>query len=255
MSFFQYNLNIFHFLSKIEINAPEINYFLGYSKLAHSLTRYFQEDFNMAKKAQDKISNPIFTRSITFETDHAQKCHERYFEKASQALFSIEVVLNVISKQNENIDINEVFNLCHSYIKNTDKELNAVIEQINELLRKDKNNIEDITKTLTYSNQKSYKVEISSPKQIQLLNLISKLDSLIQLIDIAWMSGILDSGQRVESIYQWRRQVNAACTRIVTLEKNVRIKMNKNTDNNDNDDNSSKNEEESSSTTISTQGD
>lgn len=179
----------------------------------------------MIMNQKTKNSNPVFTRIVTFKTDHAQKCYDRIFNRAAKSLFAIEVIFNIMSKQNKNINIDEIFSLSNSYINNTDKELNTVIKKINELLIKENNNVEEILKTLKYTNEKSYEVIVSSPKQIELLNLISKLDGFIQLIDIAWMSGILDSIQRAESVYQWRKKINGIGSRIIALEKNIRNTM------------------------------
>ena len=178
-----------------------------------------------------KFSNPTITKNVTLKTSNAQKTFERTFFRASLSLFTIEVVLNVISKQNKDINIEEIFSLTDSYIKNTDEELDEAINQINALLKTNQNDLSNIINTLEYSKEKTYKVKISSPKQISYLNLIKKFDNFLQLIDIAWMGTVLDASQRTESTFQWRRKVQRISSQIITLERKVKTKVRRKDDN------------------------
>ncbi|MFC1380862.1 MAG: hypothetical protein G8D84_19315 [gamma proteobacterium symbiont of Clathrolucina costata] len=140
----------------------------------------------------------------------------RSFEKLKQSLFSLSVILRIISDNETEIEkidayIDEQFAAVETDIAAEQARLKKVLAD---------NGIEDLA---NYSKPESYEVEIDSPRANTFLRLNSQLDNLMLLIDTAWLCGEFDDKQKKNATFQWQQRLIKLAGRIIALEKRARV--------------------------------
>lgn len=160
-------------------------------------------------------SRPIFKQLLKVNSLQAQRVIERSFDRVSNALFSIEVILRIIGEQEE---IDQVESLILGHISKVSEDLDKATSQLNKLMQDN-----GIDMMPGYTNPNEYTIEINSPQVAQFAHLIRKLDTLMGIIDTLWLNTVLTSKQRTDATYQWQQRLIKLAGRIIGIEKRARI--------------------------------
>ena len=161
-------------------------------------------------------SRAIIQRTVEFNSLQAQRVMHRSFEKLKQSLFSLSVILRIISDNETEIEkidayIDEQFVSAEEDLATEQARLRKVLED---------NGIEDLA---GYSKPETYEIELDSPRANTFLRLIAQLDNLMLLIDTAWLCGEFDDKQKKNATFQWQQRLIKLSGRIIALEKRARL--------------------------------
>lgn len=165
-------------------------------------------------------SRAIIQRSIEFNSLQAQRVMHRSFEKLKQSLFSLSVILRIISDNETEIEkidayIDDQFISVEEELATEQSRLRKVLED---------NGIEDLA---GYSKPEQYNIDLDSPRANTFLRLIAQLDNLMLLIDTAWLCGEFDDKQKKNATFQWQQRLIKLAARIIALEKRARMAASK----------------------------
>lgn len=161
-------------------------------------------------------SRAIIQRTVEFNSLQAQRVMHRSFEKLKQSLFSLSVILRIISDNETEIEkidayIDEQFASAEEDFATEQARLRKVLED---------NGVEDLA---GYSRPETYKIELDSPRANTFLRLIALLDNLMLFIDTAWLCGEFDDKQKKNATFQWQQRLIKLAGRIIALEKRARV--------------------------------
>ena len=160
-------------------------------------------------------SRPVFKQVLKVNSLQAQRVMERSFERVSNSLFSIDVILRIIGEQDE---IDQVETVILEHIAKVSEDLDKATAQLNKLM--EDNGIDMMP---GYTNPTEYTIEINSPQVAQFAHLIRKLDTLMGIVDTLWLNTVLTSKQRTDATYQWQQRLIKLAGRIIGIEKRARI--------------------------------
>ncbi|MFC6674299.1 hypothetical protein [Marinobacterium aestuariivivens] len=160
-------------------------------------------------------SRPVFRQKLTVNSLQAQRVMERSFDRVSNALFSLDVILRIIGDQTE---INQVEEIVQGHIERVAEDMAKAMEQLKKVMSD--NGIEAVP---GYSAPTEYSIEITSPQIAQIARLIRNLDELMSLVDTLWLNSILSSQQRSDATYEWQQRLIKLAGRIIGMEKRARI--------------------------------
>ncbi|MGM8631968.1 hypothetical protein ACS6JE_19865 [Enterobacter hormaechei subsp. steigerwaltii] len=144
-------------------------------------------------------SRPVFKQVLKVNSLQAQRVMERSFERVSNSLFSIDVILRIIGEQEE---IDQVETVILEHISKVSEDLDKATAQLNKLM--EDNGIDMMP---GYTNPNEYTIEINSPQVAQFAHLIRKLDTLMGIVDTLWLNTVLTSKQRTDATYQWQQRL------------------------------------------------
>jgi hypothetical protein len=161
------------------------------------------------------LSRPVFKRVLKVNSLQAQRVVERSFQRVSDSLFSIDVILRIIGEQDE---IDQVESIIQEHIEKVSVDLDTATNQLQKLM--EDNGIEGAPE---YTSPNKYDIEINSPQVAQFAHLVRKLDNLMLLVDTLWLNSILTSKQRKDATYQWQQRLIKLAGRIIGIEKRARI--------------------------------
>ncbi len=160
------------------------------------------------------LSRPVFKRVLKVNSLQAQRVVERSFQRVSDSLFSIDVILRIIGEQDE---IDQVESIIQEHIEKVSVDLDTATNQLQKLM--EDNGIEGAPE---YTSPNQYDIEINSPQVAQFAHLVRKLDNLMLLVDTLWLNSILTSKQRKDATYQWQqRLIKLAGTELLVLRSEL----------------------------------
>jgi hypothetical protein len=160
-------------------------------------------------------SRAIINRTIEINSLQAQRVMHRSFEKLKQSLFSLSVILRIISEDESEIETIDAY--IDEHFVSVEKDLATEQARLKQVL--DDNGIEDLA---CYSKPETYKIELDSPRASTFLRLVIQLDKLMLLIDTAWLCGEFDDKQKKNATFQWQQRLIKLAGRIIVLEKRAR---------------------------------
>ena len=180
-----------------------------------------QQPINLEKQPTKKerksaeLSRPVFKRVLKVNSLQAQRVVERSFQRVSDSLFSIDVILRIIGEQDE---IDQVESIIQEHIEKVSVDLDTATNQLQKLI--EDNGIEGAPE---YTNPNQYEIEIKSPQVAQFAHLVRKLDNLMLLVDTLWLNSVFTSKQRKDATYQWQQRLIKLAGRIIGIEKRARV--------------------------------
>lgn len=160
-------------------------------------------------------SRPVFRQALNVNSLQAQRVMERSFDRVSNALFSLDVILRIIGDQKE---IDQIEEIVQGHIDKVSEDMTKAMTQLQKVMTD--NGIEAVP---GYSAPVEYSIEITSPQVAQFARLIRNLDSLMSLVDTLWLNSILSSQQRSDATYEWQQRLIKLAGRIIGMEKRARI--------------------------------
>ncbi|ATW30892.1 hypothetical protein BJP41_10240 (plasmid) [Candidatus Williamhamiltonella defendens] len=164
---------------------------------------------------RNHYSRPIFKQVLKVNSLQAQRVMKRSFERVSNSLFSIDVILRIIGEQDE---IDQVESVILEHISKVSEDLDKAIAQLNKLME---DNGIDMMPGYTHPNE--YTIEIHSPQVALCAHLIRKLGELMGIVETLWLNTVLTSKQRTDATYQWQQRLIKLAGRIIGIEKRARI--------------------------------
>lgn len=160
-------------------------------------------------------SRPIFRQHLSVNSLQAQRVMARSFDRVSNALYSLDVILRIIGEQKE---IEQVEELIQGHIKTVAEDMSKAMDHLKKVMAD--NGIEGVP---GYSAPVNYPIEITSPQIAQFAHLIRTLDKLMSLVDTLWLNSVLSSQQRSDATYEWQQRLIKLAGRIIGMEKRARI--------------------------------
>lgn len=163
-----------------------------------------------------QYSRPVFHTVLKINSLQAQRVMKRSFSRVAYSLFSMDVVLRIITDQEV---VDQLESMIQEFMTETSLELDRAAEHL-EALKK----CHGIEAMPSYSNPIEYPIEITSPQVAQFAHLVSKLDNLVGIIDTLWLNMVLTSKQRKDEVYQWQQCLNKLASSIISEVALVRKK-------------------------------
>ena len=173
------------------------------------------EQTQQSQGERQPCSRPVFRQNLNVNSLQAQRVMERSFDRVSNALFSLDVILRIIGDQKE---IDQVEEIIHGHIDKVSEDMTKAMDQLQKVMTD--NGIEAVP---GYSAPVNYPIEITSPQVAQFAHLIRNLDKLMSLVDTLWLNSILSSQQRSDATYEWQQRLIKLAGRIIGMEKRARI--------------------------------
>lgn len=182
----------------------------------------------MANKKKKQINSlPQTIRTVTFRTLHGQKVYKRNYKVYSRAVYNIGVMLRVIGKEEEAVEMETLI----------DKEISKISESMRGEKARLQSIIDDVAieSMVKYTDPVEEDVIISTPRGKQYLNLIISLEDLVSLVDTLWLEGELDDAQQVALNRQWRQSLMKMGRRVIHMNNEIRKRIDneKHADNHD----------------------
>jgi len=159
-------------------------------------------------------SRPVFTQCLNINHQQAQNIFERSFGHVARALYSIDVVLRIIGKQE---DIDEVDAIIQKDIERMFSEIDKHTAQLSQLM--DDNGVDGSPE---YTNPKEYVVQITCPQVARFVQLLKRMDAMLIRLDTAWLNGLIGSSERIELTREQRNKLNGLATRLIQIEIRAR---------------------------------
>lgn len=161
-------------------------------------------------------SRAIIQRPVEFKSLQAQRVMNRSFEKLKQSFFSLSVILRIISDDESEIEKIDAY--IDDQVASVETELANEQARLRKIL--EDNGIEELA---VYSKPEQLVVELDSPRANKFLRLVTQLDTLMLLIDTAWLCGEFDDKQKKNATFQWQQRLVKLAGRIIALEKRARV--------------------------------
>lgn len=160
------------------------------------------------------VSVPAFEQKLKLNTLQAQKVMKRVFSRAAGSLYRIDVILRIISGDQDaervELVINTMLGEVESALQEAGKELSAKLEE---------NGVDALP---VYDAPTEELVRITSPHVARFVSLVRKLDALIAQIDALWLSALMTNKERNDAVYRWQQKVIGLGSRIIGLERRAR---------------------------------
>jgi hypothetical protein len=173
------------------------------------------EQSQQSQSERQPYSRPVFRQKLKVNSLQAQRVMERSFDRVSNALFSLDVILRIIGDQKE---VGQVEEMVQGHFDKVSEDMGKAMTQLQKVMSD--NGIEAVP---GYSAPVEYEVEITSPQVAQFARLIRNLDELMSLVDTLWLNAILSSQQRSDATYEWQQRLIKLAGRIIGMEKRARI--------------------------------
>lgn len=153
-------------------------------------------------------SRPFVVHKLPLNSFHAQQIYRRGFETASNALYSLSVVLRFIGSDEQ---ARQVEAFVDEHLTNTIKDLQAESARLAKLMEND-----GIDAQVGYSGPQVFDVKISSPRILRFLNLVKEYDQMVAKLDALMLAEAIDENQYSVGIYEWKRRLLRLANRFRT---------------------------------------
>lgn len=172
------------------------------------------------RRRQNDQSKPSFTRSMTLNSLQSQRVYKRSFERVSYSLFSIDVILQIITDRNGD---RQAISVMESAIRGLFEKFSTDLAE--EIVRCKKllsdHGIAE-SDHVTYTDPQIIDVQLTSPQVIEFARLMVQLDELMALVDTLWLNTIFDNRQRADANYIWQQRLIKLASRIIGNEGRAR---------------------------------
>jgi len=135
-------------------------------------------------------STPSFPGLLHLNSEQAKRFGGTEFDNVTSALFVIDVMARKLARRRKNFNHQVVADAVSKTIEKMQTEVSNEIQRMETFLKK-----EGISQRPSYSNPLERKFNISSPEVMRLTHLLQAFDTLISLIDTAWLAQKLDSDE------------------------------------------------------------
>lgn len=138
-------------------------------------------------------STPSFKLEIMLCSEEAKRLGGQVFDTLSSSLFIIDVMSRKMAEKSKSFNHKAITTAVASLIDGITDEIQADISRLSQFL--DSQGINDRP---SYSNPLKRKYEATSPEIRRFADLVVQFDTLIQLIDTAWLSQLLSSEEAAD---------------------------------------------------------
>lgn len=165
-------------------------------------------------------SKPSFTRQITLNSLQSQRVYNRSFVRVSRSLFSIDVILQIITDRNgDRQAIDAMETAIRELFTKFSTDLADEIGRCKKLLADNGISEGDMA---TYTDPREIQVQLTSPQVIEFARLMVQLDELMSLVDTLWLNTIFDNRQRADANFVWQQRLIKLASRIIGNEGRAR---------------------------------
>lgn len=157
-------------------------------------------------------SRAVINIEVPLGSLHAQRIMNKSFERLKWSLFSISVILPIVCKDDDEIE--QIEDFVTKEFKKLDEHLSAEEGRMLKI-------IEDngINARAVYSKPSIFLVSIDNPRAKIFLNIISRFDNVMLLLETCWLAGELDDRQRKRACYDLQHMIMRSAARIVVLSE------------------------------------
>lgn len=167
------------------------------------------------RQARPQLSRPAFHRTLEINSLQVQKVVERSFSRTSNALFSIDVILQIIGDREDVSRAEEAISIIFEKVSD---DLLLEIEQAKIVMSS-----AGISEMPEYTNPKKYPIEITSPQIAEFARLLTVVDELMMLVDTLWLNGASTNRKHSDKSFEWQQRLMRLAGRIIGIEKHARI--------------------------------
>lgn len=157
-------------------------------------------------KRQGGNSHPIIQQQASLGSYQAQRVYDRTFKETSRSLYQISLVLKSIASEEQAAAAEKVVD---DDMQKMEKSLNDEIKRLHALAEEN-----GITSEPSFTNPLEVTLEISSQKTARYAGMIYKLDTVMGLLSLLWLTGVRTDHQYQAETYLWQRNMMKMANRI-----------------------------------------
>lgn len=166
---------------------------------------------NTEPQKKTAYSRAVIERTIELQSTPAIKVMNRNFKRISFALYSIAVILPIITKNDEqSLKVDE---LVDQWFADTEDKLAKEQMRLRKVLEDN-----GIDTTPHYSNPQKIQATIDTPRANEFLSLLEHLDRVVALIETGWLHGEFTNRQRHACTFMHQKILMKLAGRIIELE-------------------------------------
>lgn len=145
--------------------------------------------------------HPVIELEIPLKTDPATRVFENTAAPAQQSLFVLQVILPQTSKVDTSV-LDSVMEYVNAKFVEIESEMQGAMDRMNVL-----KNESGARVARQYFHAEMVTVQAMTPMFTRFIELIVRMDDLMQLVDSLWFARRLNDKQRAEVINQWRNRL------------------------------------------------
>lgn len=157
---------------------------------------------------------PVWTCTIKLNTDFAQRVYKRTWDRLKADLYVLTVRtrssgMDEAAKAIEGV-ISEAFEHARRDLEGDLARSEAIMDDAK------------ITDLPTYKGAQAVEAEYSTPRAKEFLNLVLQMDQLLARYDALWLTGQIDTQQRMQRSQNWQRRLIKIANRLRELGNRTR---------------------------------
>ena len=157
---------------------------------------------------------PVWTCTVKLNTDFAQRVYKRTWDRLKADLYVLTVRtrssgLDEAAKAIEGV-ISEAFEHARRDIEGDLARSEAIMDEVK------------LTDLPTYKGAQTVEVEYSTPRAKEFLNLLLQMDQLLTRYDALWLTGQIETQQRMQRSQNWQRRLIKIANRLRELGNRTR---------------------------------
>lgn len=164
----------------------------------------------------EPVSRAVIKSELTVNTLQGQNVMKRSFPAVSRSFFQVSVILRIIHRGDDE-KIQKLSAFLSQQFDEVELEMSKEVERIKKIL--DDNCVEVLAE---FTHPVRLNVEVDSPHSARFLKLVSKMDTLIQLIETGWLTNEFNDDQRKHATFKWQQRLNKFASRIIATESALR---------------------------------
>ena len=169
---------------------------------------------NPASRFVPPRPTPVWTCKITLNTDFAQRVYRRTWDRLKADLYVLTVRtrssgMDDAAKAIESV-ISEAFEHARKDIEGDLARSEAIMDDVK------------LTELPTYKGAQTVEAEYSTPRAKEFLNLLLQMDQLLTRYDALWLTGQIETQQRIQRSQNWQRRLIKIANRLRELGNRTR---------------------------------
>lgn len=178
--------------------------------------------FRSIKELNDQLkktqSRPVWKRSFTAQSLQMQRVMHRVYDTAAYSLYSISVILRILGERtNKRDQVDELEELIRDRIKT----LSDQLAEDRAHFEKSANEF-GLTELPTFTNAKTYNIEISSPLEMKMIILFEEVDQYLALVNMMWGFDVFTGHRWSQKLFDWQQRLIRLASRIIEIERQSR---------------------------------
>lgn len=154
-------------------------------------------------------TTPVWSCSVTLNTDYAQRVFRRYYDKVRGDLF-------ILTVRTRATGLDEAANVLETMLS---EEFGALRKDLQDELARTEALMEKVKldRVPSYEGALSLQAQYSTPRAKEYLDVIVQMDQLLQNYDALWLTGYIETHARVNRSQNWQRRLIKTANRLREL--------------------------------------